>query len=63
MTPPVIIIAVAGLALCLLYSLSLTNPHGWSNYPDCSRSTPSKFAALFVAAVVGLSIFLMEYCL
>lgn len=63
MTHPVTIIAVAVLAFWLLYSLSLTNPHGWSNYPDCSRSTPSKFAALFVAAVVGVSIFLLEYFL
>ena len=63
MTEPAIIIIAAGLSLYLLYRLSLTNPHGWSNYPNLARSTPSKTAALFVAAVVGLSIFLMEYFL
>jgi hypothetical protein len=63
MTEPAIVIVVAGLALYLLYNLSLTNPHGWSDYPDCSRSTPSKLVALFVAAVVGLIIFLLEYFL
>jgi len=63
MTPPVIIIVAAVIALFALYHLSLTNPHGWSDYPDCSQTTPSKIVALFVAVVVGLIIFLLEYFL
>jgi hypothetical protein len=58
-----IIIIVAGLALCILYHLSLSNPHGWSVFPNIAVNTPSKATALVVAFLVGLAIFLMEYFL
>lgn len=51
---------IVAVLLVVFTVLSRTDPHRWSNSPDCSRSTPSKVTAGIIAALFSAAVIIGE---